>query len=78
MADASVLAKGLDLTLLVVQAGQTKFQVAKQAKELMERLDIDIFGVVFNGVDFSRRSGQYYYYYHYHDYYSKEEGNEVR
>lgn len=73
MADASVLAKELDLTLLVLQAGQTKFQVAKQAKDLMERLNIDIFGVVFNGVDFSKRSGQYYYYYHYHNYYSKEE-----
>jgi len=77
MADASVLAKGLDLTLLVLQVGQTKYQVAKQAKDLLDRLDVSIFGVVFNGVDFSRRSGQYYYYYHYHDYYSKEETDEV-
>ena len=73
MADASVLATGLDLTLLVLQAGQTKRQVANQAKELMQRLNINIFGVVLNGVDYSKRYGYYYYYYHYQDYYNKEE-----
>ncbi|MFC1714526.1 GumC family protein [Candidatus Poribacteria bacterium] len=77
MADASILATGLDLTLLVLQAGQTKRQVAMQAKALMERLNINIFGVVLNGVDYSKRYGYHYYYYHYHNYYTSEERDEA-
>lgn len=77
MADASILATGLDLTLLVLQAGQTKRQVAMQARDLMQRLNINIFGVVLNGIDYSKRYGYYYYYYHYHDYYSKERDEAV-
>ena len=73
MADASILATGLDLTLLVLQAGSTKRHVAMQAKELLQRLRINIFGVVLNGVDYSKRYGYYYYYYHYHNYYNREE-----
>ncbi len=77
MADASILATGLDLTLLVLQAGQTKRQVAMQAKALMERLNIDIFGVVLNSVDYSKRYGYHYYYYHYHNYYTADERDEA-
>jgi len=77
MADASVLASELDTTLLVLHAGKTKQQIANQAKEMLERLNINIFGVILNNVDYSRRYGYYYYYYHYHQYYSREEKDEV-
>lgn len=77
MSDASVLAVGLDVTILVLHAGHTKRQIAAQAKDLMERLNINIFGVVLNGVDYSKRYGYYYYYYHYHDYYNKGDRDEI-
>lgn len=77
MADASVLAAELDTTLLVLHAGKTKQQIANQAREMLERLNINIFGVVLNNVDYSRRYGYYYYYYQYHQYYSREEKDEV-
>ena len=77
MADASILASELDTVLLVLQAGKTKRQVANQAKEMLERLNINIFGVVLNNVDYSRRYGYYYYYYHYQHYYSQEKNDEV-
>jgi len=77
MADASVLASELDTTLLVLHAGKTKQQIANQAREMLERLNINIFGVILNNVDYSRRYGYYYYYYHYHQYYSREEKDEV-
>jgi capsular exopolysaccharide synthesis family protein len=77
MADASVLASELDTTLLVLHAGKTKQQTANQAREMLERLNINIFGVILNNVDYSRRYGYYYYYYHYHQYYSREEKDEV-
>ena len=80
MADASVLATELDTTLLVIQAGQTKQHIATQAKELLKRLDIDIFGAVFNGIDYSRRYGYYGYHYYrqYHNYYSREEDEDIQ
>jgi len=81
MADSSVLATELDATLLVLQAGQTKRQVANQAKELLQRLNINIYGVVLNNIDYSKRYGYYSYYYYYyqnyHNYYTKEEKDEM-
>ncbi len=77
MADASVLASEVDTTLLVLHMGQTKRRVASQAKELLNRLNIDVFGAVLNNIDYSRRYGYYYYYYqHYQSYYSREEKDE--
>jgi len=81
MADSSVLATELDATLLVLQAGHTKRQVANQAKELLQRLNINISGVVLNNIDYSKRYGYYgyyyYYYHHYRDYYTQEGKDEV-
>ena len=78
MADASVLASGLDTTLLILRVGQTKRKVAAQARELLKRLNIDILGVVLNNMDYSRRYSYYYYYYHhYQSYYAQEEKDDV-
>ena len=43
----------------------------------MERLNINIFGVVLNEVDYSKRYGYYYYYDHYNDYYSKDKKDDL-
>jgi len=78
MADASVLASELDTTILVLRVGQTKLKIASQAREMLERLDIDVFGAVLNNMDYSRRYSPYYYYYHhYKSYYSREKKDEV-
>jgi tyrosine-protein kinase Etk/Wzc len=78
MADASVLASELDTTILVLRVGQTKLKIASQAREMLERLDIDVFGAVLNNMDYSRRYSPYYYYYHhYKSYYSREKKDEI-
>jgi capsular exopolysaccharide synthesis family protein len=68
VADAAIIAKHVDTTLLLVEAGKTKRQIAAQAKEVLEKIGAPIAGVVLNNVDFSKHYG-YYYYYHYYRYY---------
>jgi capsular exopolysaccharide synthesis family protein len=80
MADSSVLATESDATLLVLQVGQTKRRIANQAKELLQKLNTSVSGVVLNNIDYSKRYGYYgyhYYYRHYHDYYTQEEKDQA-
>jgi non-specific protein-tyrosine kinase len=50
MADASVLATKVDGVLLVLNAGQTKRDNARRAKEALEKVNAHIVGVVLNNV----------------------------
>ncbi|HSN77749.1 MAG TPA: CpsD/CapB family tyrosine-protein kinase [Anaerolineae bacterium] len=50
MADASVLATKVDGVLLVLNAGQTKRDYARRAKEALEKVNAHILGVVLNNV----------------------------
>lgn len=67
VADSSILAASLDAPVLVViQAGQTRINAALRLKEIMERLNVKMVGVVLNAV--SSRDRDYYgysYYYYY-------------
>jgi succinoglycan biosynthesis transport protein ExoP len=68
--DASVLASEIaHIVLLVVRSGETKREVAQVAQEILQRVDANIFGVVLNAVDYTRRSVSYY---RYHYYYSRQ------
>ena len=72
--DATVIASELaDTVLLVVQSGETKREIGLRAKELLEKVDANIFGVVLNTLDYTKQYGSYYYYYYYHYYYSHDE-----
>jgi non-specific protein-tyrosine kinase len=50
VADASVLATKADGVLLVLNAGQTKRDSARRAKEALEKVNAHIVGVVLNNV----------------------------
>lgn len=50
VADASVLATKVDGVLLVINAGQTKRDNARRAKEALEKVNAHIVGVVLNNV----------------------------
>jgi non-specific protein-tyrosine kinase len=75
-ADAAVLGQIADGVLLVVNAGETRRDMARQAVDSLRQVGANIIGVVLNRVP-TRRGGYYYYYYpHYHyyqGYYSEEE-----
>lgn len=64
VADASVLASKVDKVLIVVRSGWTKCQPAHRAKETLETFGSRIFGVVLNGIDFSKGYSSYYYHYY--------------
>ena len=50
VSDAAILAPRVDGVLLVLQAGQTKRDYARRAKELLEKVDAHIVGAVLNNV----------------------------
>lgn len=59
--DAQILSTKADGTIIVVRAEKTKRDSVKQAKELLEKVDANILGIVLNGVENIRK--KYYYYY---------------
>lgn len=61
--DAAVLAAQLDGIILVLRSGVAKIDMAKQAKELLEKANGKIIGTVLYGVNFSGEDYHYYYYY---------------
>jgi succinoglycan biosynthesis transport protein ExoP len=63
VADAIELSNRVDGVVLVIQAGQTRRDVAKQAVLNLERAGAHFLGAVLNRV--SKKEGSYYYY-HYH------------
>lgn len=64
--DAQIISNKVDGTLLVIRAGVTKREAILQAKELLNKVNAKILGVVLNGVE--NNSEKHYYYYE-----SKEE-----
>ena len=59
--DAQILSRKADGTILVVRAEKTKRDSVMQAKELLQKVDANILGVVLNGIENIRK--KYYYYY---------------
>ena len=59
--DAQILSTKADGTILVVKAETTKRDSVRQAKELLQKVDANILGVVLNGVENIKK--KYYYYY---------------
>jgi len=62
VADAMALAQAVDGVLLVLEAGHTRRQAARQAVESLRRVGASLVGVVLNAVP--THSGSYYYPYH--------------
>jgi non-specific protein-tyrosine kinase len=57
--DASVLGTRVDGVLLVVQAGQTRREQAKRAKQQLEKLHIRVIGAVLSGASLDSGMGGY-------------------
>lgn len=58
--DAAVLATKMDGTLLVINAGKTKRDLARRAKGLLEKVNANVLGVVLNNVKLEGSLYQYY------------------
>ena len=67
--DALVLANEVDGVIMVLNFGEVTRETAKQAKQLLEKVNANILGVVLNKIDMEKE-GHYYpynYYYYYGD-----------
>lgn len=70
VADAVVASTRVDGTLMVLKAGRTSRDVAKQAVRQLKDVKARVFGAVLNDLDLEdQKYGQYYYYYRYGYYY---------
>jgi len=69
--DAAVLAQDVDGVLMVLDAGDTRREMARRAVESLNQVGANLIGVVLNRVSV-HRGGQYYYYYR--DYYGDGSG----
>ncbi len=66
VADSSILAASLDAPVLVVlQSGQTRMNAALRLKEVMQRLNVKLAGVVLNAISMRDREYYGYNYYYY-------------
>jgi polysaccharide biosynthesis transport protein len=72
VADAVVMATHMDGTLMVLKAGQTSRDVARQAVRQLSDVKAPLFGAVLNDLDLTdQKYGQYAYYYRYGYYYGE-------
>lgn len=70
VSDAQILSQYADGCLLVVASAEADINAAVKAKELLEKVNAKILGVVLNKIDTTRKG--YYYGYYYHYYYGNE------
>ncbi|SUP44750.1 CpsD/CapB family tyrosine-protein kinase [Veillonella criceti] len=61
--DAAVLAKYINGTIFVMQAGALGKNEALEAKKRLTQSGVEILGIVLNKVEPTKHSGSYYYYY---------------
>lgn len=67
--DSAVLSTITDGTIMVVEVGKTDVEAAINAKELLEKVNANLIGVVLNKIPTRGRSYYDYSYYQYEDYY---------
>ncbi len=77
VSDASILGGICTGVILVVDAGRTRSQVVRRAKETLDQLDLKVLGIVLNNLK-PRRMGQQYYYSNYYSYAADPRGRERR
>lgn len=76
--DAAILASKADGTIIVLSAGKTLLEEAKQTKLQLQKGQVNILGVILNKVPVQHRYGynyNYYYYYYYDEDHAKHKGH---
>jgi Mrp family chromosome partitioning ATPase len=63
VADASIIGSRCSGTVLVVDSGKTRTDIARRALATLERANVNVVGVVLNKMGAKQAAGYYYYYY---------------
>lgn len=66
--DVTSLSPHVEGVIFVIRAGYTSARVARAALDLLYQREVDVLGIVFNGVEINASE---YYYYKYKDYYAE-------
>lgn len=77
--DALILAKQVDMLLLVVKIDSTERDIIKRSRELLANVDADFTGAIANGIVAHKYyRGYSYYYYYYSNYYYYDENKPAK
>ncbi|VBB43631.1 GumC2 (modular protein) [uncultured Desulfatiglans sp.] len=76
--DSVILSKYVDGVVLVIRAGDTVREVAKNALNQLQAVGAHILGGILNAVDIGKDKYYYYYYYQYYHYYYGDDGEKKR
>jgi capsular exopolysaccharide synthesis family protein len=63
VADASILGSRAAGTVLVVDSGRTRTEIARRALATLERANVKVAGIILNKMGTKQAAGYYYYYY---------------
>lgn len=63
VADASILGSRCSGTVLVIDSGKTRTEIARRAVATLERANVKVAGVILNKMGSKQAAGYYYYYY---------------
>jgi len=70
--DAMILANQIDVLSLVVRTNVTDRNIILRTKEILANINVNISGIIVNGIDVQKYySGYAYYYYYYYYYYGE-------
>lgn len=73
--DSAILSTITDGTIMVVEVGKTDIEAAVSGKELLEKVNANLIGVILNKIPTRGRSYYNYSYYQYDEYYDDSEGS---
>jgi Mrp family chromosome partitioning ATPase len=76
--DSMILSKYVDGVVLVIRAGDTVREVAKNSVNQLQAVGAHILGGVLNAVDIGKDKYYYYYYYQYYNYYYGDDGEKKK
>jgi capsular exopolysaccharide synthesis family protein len=76
--DAMVLSKYADGVVVIIRAGDTVREVAKNGVQQLRAVGAHILGGILNAVDIGRDKYYYYYYYQYYHYYYGDDGEKKK
>jgi len=76
--DAVILSKYVDGVVVVIRAGDTVREVAKNSLNQLQAVGAHILGGVLNAVDIGKDKYYYYYYYQYYNYYYGDDGDKKK
>jgi capsular exopolysaccharide synthesis family protein len=61
VSDSQILSTKMDGVLMVIRAGRTKKDSIMEAKDLLEKVNANLLGIVLNGVESNHKKSYYYY-----------------